>query len=593
MNLVEMVKRTEFDWDVLLNCTSSAIVVVDWEQKVVATNNIADNLFQTEGGLLGKKFGQIVNILQLERILSSGRSWSDQPVVIGTNRYLLDYVPIIENKKIVGGVFSFGEDALTKKETSYEEVLEVLKSVNAIVDLAYDGIVVLDANGIITMVNQSFADFFEVDAQEMIGKHVTQAYTNSKLSRLPIVMQTGKAEIGEIHRLNGRDVVVSRYPIIKDGKAIGAVGKVLFRDIREITDLASKIHAEQKETNSKQSDKTSNSKYDLNSIVGMSPQIASLKETVTRVAPRGSNVLIRGESGTGKELFAHAIHSASNRRYGPFIKVNCAAIPENLLESELFGYEEGAFTGARKGGQVGKFELAHKGTIFLDEIGDMSLPMQAKLLRVLQEREIEPLGSNKAKKVDVRIVAATNVNLEELVKENKFREDLYYRLNVVSLHIPPLRERQADLDVLVEYLVDKYNREFGLHVKGVSPEVRELFHSYEWPGNIRELKNIVERAFNIVTGKYILVSHLPQYLVKAMELGENAVAVSDNNKTVSMGVKESIGKQSLTEIMDRLEQEVIQQALTISKGNKALAANLLGISRPGLYKKLQKLHMDL
>ncbi|MFZ3171467.1 MAG: sigma 54-interacting transcriptional regulator [Carboxydocellales bacterium] len=531
MNLVEMVKRTEFDWDVLLNCTSSAIVVLDWEQKIVATNNVADKLFPIESGLLGKQVDKIFNFLQLERILASGSSWTEQPVVIGAMRYSLNYVPIIENKQVVGGVFSFGEEALANKETSYEDVLEVLKSVNAIVDLAYDGIIVLDANGTITMVNQSFADFFGVNAQEMIGKHVNQAYTNSNLSK-------------------------------------------------------------QKETNPKEKDYNPNAKYDLNSIVGESEQIDGLKETVNRVAPRSSNVLIRGESGTGKELFAHAIHSASNRRYGPFIKVNCAAIPENLLESELFGYEEGAFTGARKGGQVGKFELAHKGTIFLDEIGDMSLPMQAKLLRVLQEREIEPLGSYKAKKVDVRIVAATNVNLEAQVRENKFREDLYYRLNVVSIHIPPLRERQDDIDVLINYLVEKYNREFSLNLNGLSPEVRELFLSYEWPGNIRELKNVIERAFNIVTGKYILPSHLPQYLVNAME-ANNDKFIAVDKKTISLGVKESIGKQSLNEIMESLEQEVIQQALSISKGNKALAANLLGISRPGLYKKMLKLHMDL
>lgn len=460
MNLVEMVKRTEFDWDVLLNCTTSAIVVLDQEHKIVATNNIAVKLFPVESGLLGKQVNQILNFLQLERILASGSSWTEQPVVFGAAHYSLNYVPIIENKKVVGGVFSFGEEA-----------------------------------------------------------------------------------------------------------------------------IGNEVNAEAKDQNP-------NAKYDLNSIVGASEQINGLKETVKLVAPRSSNILIRGESGTGKELFAHAIHAASNRRYGPFIKVNCAAIPENLLESELFGYEEGAFTGARKGGQIGKFELAHKGTIFLDEIGDMSLPMQAKLLRVLQEREIEPLGSNKAKKVDVRIVAATNVNLEEQVRENKFREDLYYRLNVVSIQIPPLRERQDDIDVLINYLLYKYNREFGLNLNGVSPEVRELFLSYEWPGNIRELKNVIERAFNIVTGKYILLSHLPQYLVKAMEINNDKFIAVDN-KNISLGVKESIGKQSLNEIMESLEQEIIQQALTISKGNKALAANLLGISRPGLYKKMLKLHMDL
>lgn len=585
-----MVNKTEFDWDSLLACESSGILVIDTDQNVVSTNKLAEDLLQVTDGLLGRKITNLISLSHLKKFIAEGRGFSDKPAIIGSYRFMVDYVPIIEDKKITGGVFSINRETLMRKETTYDELLQVLQSVNAIVDMAYDGIIVVDAQGIITMVNQSFADVFGFDAQEMIGKHVLSAYVNSNLSRLPIVMKTGKAEIGEIHYLNGRDLVVSRYPIMKDGKAIGAIGKVLFKDLRDVAELANKIQSK-REDNGFLGEKQNSQEgaiFSLNSIIGKSKQVQDLKDTVIRIASRGSNVLIRGESGTGKELFAHAIHAASNRRYGPFIKVNCAAIPEHLLESELFGYEEGAFTGAKKGGQIGKFQQAHKGTIFLDEIGDMTLSMQAKLLRVLQEREVEPLGGAQARKIDVRIVAATNVNLEDLISKNLFREDLYYRLNVVSLSIPPLRERKEDIEYLVKHLVEKYNRDFGLNICGYDDEVKRIFSNYDWPGNVRELKNIIERAFNIITGNIITIDDLPRYLIEAQK-----DFIYQPLEETSNSLNLNFNKHTLEDIIEQTERQVIEHALQLSNGNKAHAANLLGISRPGLYKKLQKLNMDV
>ncbi|MHB8984252.1 MAG: sigma-54 interaction domain-containing protein [Carboxydocellales bacterium] len=343
-------------------------------------------------------------------------------------------------------------------------------------------------------------------------------------------------------------------------------------------------------------------RYSLEQIIGNSVQLVDLKETVMKVAPRKSNILIRGESGTGKELLAHAVHSYSNRRFGPFVKVNCAAIPENLLESELFGYEDGAFTGTRKGGQIGKFELAHKGTIFLDEIGEMSPTMQAKLLRVIQEKVVERLGGGLPRSVDMRIVAATNVNLEELIKYAKFRADLYYRLNVVTLTMPPLRERKEDIDDLVSYFIEKYNHEFGLNILGITPQVRNLFNRYSWPGNIRELENVIERAFNLVDGQYILPKHLQEHFIEQLnwevpiedefpqivdfnDINNSAQKKSDEHKTM-------FGDKTLTDVMDQMEKELIIQALSYSNGIKARAAKLLGISRPNLYKKMIKYKLD-
>ncbi|MGB9803049.1 sigma-54 interaction domain-containing protein [Desulfofundulus sp.] len=325
--------------------------------------------------------------------------------------------------------------------------------------------------------------------------------------------------------------------------------------------------------------------YTVDHIVGLSPQMLDLKETLLKVAPRNSSVLITGESGTGKELFARALHAASLRRSGPFVKINCAAIPDTLVEAELFGYEEGAFTGSRRGGRAGKLELAHRGTVFLDEVAELSCTMQAKLLRFLQEREIQKLGSTRTILVDVRVIAATNVNLEQLVKYKKFRDDLFYRLNVVNLHIPPLRERKEDIPLLVDTFIQKFNHSFGAGITGVAPEVMNAFLQYPWPGNVRELENCLERAFNLVDKEEIIQpEHLPAHL------GALAVERQLCDEKGLLGHAAVAFKQgrTLAQIMEDVEKAVVLQALYESKGNKARAAQLLGISRPGLYKKLIK-----
>jgi len=266
--------------------------------------------------------------------------------------------------------------------------------------------------------------------------------------------------------------------------------------------------------------------------------------------------------------------------------MNCTAIPEHLLESELFGYLDGAFTGAKRGGQIGKFELAHNGTIFLDEISDMSLPMQAKLLRILQEKEFTPLGGNASKRVDVRIIAATNVKLEELVKEGRFREDLYYRLNVMALAIPPLRERTEDIYFLVNHFIDHFNDEFGVEVQGLDSKAWEAIRGYGFPGNIRELRNLIESAFNVVDGSLILNKHLPFHLRQLPP--KRLLSGSGEGGDEYL---DCVGRQSLQEIMAGLERQILERALDKSRGNKLRAAALLGISRPGFYKKLQKHQM--
>ena len=316
-------------------------------------------------------------------------------------------------------------------------------------------------------------------------------------------------------------------------------------------------------------------KYTIDDIIGSSAAIRASKEQVKRTARSNSNVLILGESGVGKELFAHSIHNESQRRERPFIRVNCAAIPEMLLESELFGYEEGAFTGAKKGGQVGKFELANSGTIFLDEIGDMPYTMQAKLLRVLQEREFERVGGKRVIGIDVRVIAATNANLEALIEQGQFRRDLYYRLNVLTLKVPPLRERLEDIPGLVYHFLRQIYQENGIHCT-ISPECLRVFAEYDWPGNIRELRNVVEKIALDAEGRVAAVPDVPGYLLQNTNIRR---------------VRQLEGP-SLISILEKVEAEEIRRALALCGGSKIKAAEFLQIPKVRLYRKLKKYSIE-
>ncbi|MHB1406641.1 MAG: sigma-54 interaction domain-containing protein [Desulfitobacteriaceae bacterium] len=368
----------------------------------------------------------------------------------------------------------------------------------------------------------------------------------------------------------------------------------------------------------------------VSAIIGNSPQIVDLKAALVKVATRNTTILITGETGTGKEMFAQAIYQGSLRRFKPFIRVNCAAIPEALLESELFGYAEGTFTGGRKGGYIGKFAQADGGTIFLDEVAELTLPLQAKLLRFVQEREIQRLGESQPRRLNVRLIAATNGNLAQLVKYNKFRSDLYYRLNVVTLEIPPLRERREDILLLTKLYMKQLNSEFGYRVYRLSPVVNKLFLTYPWPGNVRELQNVLEVAFNLCDGEAELhIKHLPHYLrnwikeqtdleFSGLDL-ERSVS-EEQAKTNVSGIEQElcqnfkvalvndkfppeefrawqeylswVGRRPLAEIMDGLEEEILRYLLK-NEPNRSRIAEILGISRPALYKKIQKFSLHL
>jgi two-component system response regulator AtoC len=315
-------------------------------------------------------------------------------------------------------------------------------------------------------------------------------------------------------------------------------------------------------------------------IVGESEAVVKLREATKTVAPTQTTVLITGETGTGKELIAQAIHKNSLRKDHPFIKINCAAIPENLMESELFGYEKGAFTGAVYK-KPGRFELANKGTLFLDEIGELPKAMQVKLLQVIQDQEFERVGGLRTIKVDVRLVAATNRNLQAEVKEGNFREDLFYRLNVFPIQIPPLRERTGDLALLTEHFLEKFNRKLSRTVEGVDPQVQELFARHNWPGNVRELENLIERLVLTAKGNTVVLEDVPEELKSSVEM--QAVSRYDVN---GKSFKDIIKEQT-----EEVERTMIARVLDECDGNVTKAANLLGMSRKGLQLKMIKYNL--
>ena len=435
------------------------------------------------------------------------------------------------------------------------------------------GINFVDENGKVIRLNKAMLDYFKF-THDVEGRHI---YEIEPTSRLPIVLQTRKAEIGQRHRFaDGREAIVHRIPVIDNGKLIGALGIILFGDVQDVYLLAernrlllNKLAHYEKEKSPYQA------KYGLHDILGDSPDTRACKEQVRRIARSNSNVLIIGESGVGKELFAHAIHLESPRRDAPFVRLNCAAIPETLLESELFGYVEGAFTGAKKGGQAGKFELAEGGTLFFDEIGDMPYAMQAKLLRVLQEREFERVGGKEIIRVNVRVISATNVELESLVQTGGFRRDLFYRLNVLSLKIGPLRERREDIPNLVYHFLGQIYQENGCYAT-ISQECLAALARYSWPGNIRELRNVVEKIALEAEGRVSRLEDMPAYIRR--NLGNSSVPL-DKSK-------------GLRALLAQVEADSIRQALEQCGGCKTQAAAWLQIPKMRLYRKLKQFKLE-
>lgn len=569
-NLLQERDKVSGNLNAILAASSNSILSIDTQGNITYLNAKAAKLLNiSEENAVGKPVNNFIPDSKLPEIVRTGESQIGQKFVYQGKICISNRTPIVQKGNIVGAVAVFQD--ITELENAMEELDNVNKYkdiLETVVENDYDSIVVVDSEGIITMFNKAYEQFLGVSKEQAIGRHVTDVIENT---RMHLVAKTGIPEMGEIQKIAGHEMICNRVPITKEGKIWGAIGKVMFQDVKDYKAFVEKISKLQVELDyyKEMVNKIQGTYYTFENIIGSSPEMIEVKEMAMRVAKSHSTVLIRGESGTGKELFAHSIHYASLRRNGPFIKVNCSAIPENLLESELFGYDEGAFTGAKKGGKIGKFELAHKGTILLDEIGDMPINMQIKLLRVLREKEIERVGGTTATPVDVRVIAATNRNLEELINEGKFRLDLFYRLNVVELKIPSLRQHKSDLEELLYYHLGKISSRMGYPAPVIDQEALSYIMNYDWPGNVRELENVLERCLNFIDNNVIRAGNLP-YHIRNLKQGSESNALELKNH------------------LEEMERLTIINALKTCAGNRVKAAKMLGISRAGIYQKIDK-----
>ena len=458
-----------------------------------------------------------------------------------------------------------------------------------VLDSALDGVFIVASDRRLVLFNRACEELYNISREDVMDKACWKL-SDLQQSLDTISNKDGKISYGELgakkermvldHKEGRKVWVETIYTPIFD-KETGEIAYVMgvIKDITELKQVEEEKERLQKELTTIRSELES--EYNFSTIIGNSPKILQALKLASQVAPQNTTVMLVGESGTGKELFAKAIHYNSSRASRPFVAINCSAFPDTLFESELFGYEKGAFTGADKT-KPGKIALASGGTLFLDEVTSMSAHAQAKMLRVIQEREYEPLGAVRSKTADIRIIAATNKELQPLVKDGSFREDLYYRLFVYPITLPPLRERDGDLQVLIEALLKKFRNEMGKRIEKISSPVMEMLMEYHWPGNVRELQNVMERLVILSKGDRIEVSDLPVYLLDSVE----AKPVQRH----SMG--NLTGVVSLEDSVHEVERSLILKALQKCGNNKTRAASLLGLSRSTFRYKLSKISPD-
>ena len=446
-------------------------------------------------------------------------------------------------------------------------MIKITGHAKLIFDSLYDGILIIDKEGIVRYINPAYTRITKVEEKNIIGRYLSEVRPGSRLTN---VVKNEKMELGAHRKMGEVEYLVNMVPIYENGKVIGGIS--LLNELVDIYKLTEKLNLSKIIIqNLKEHVKTlGNGKYSFDDIIAVDEKSVEVKDFAKRIALADSNVLITGESGTGKELYASAIHNLSPRKDFPFIPVNCASFEKNLIESELFGYEEGAFTGAKKNGKTGLFQLAQGGTLFLDEIGELEYGLQGKLLRVLQEKSVRKIGGSKEIPIDVRLICATNKNLEKMIQDNTFRRDLYYRIAIMPLSILPLREKKNDIKSIAEkFLLDlsiKYKKEVKLNENAL-----KVLKEYDWPGNIRELKNIIEFTFNMVEGNEIKAEHLP-------------IAIKKN-------LKENDNISPLSEVVREAEKSYLKKVIEIygdSVEGKKKAAKALEISLATLYNKLEK-----
>lgn len=553
--------------DTIIGSVHNAMVTVDESGRVQVFNTAAERLFgMRREDVIGKPVTNIMPNSNLQDIVKTGQTEYSQKIIFGNRTLISNRTPIIVNDKIVGAA------AVIQDVSELEQISQELKStrelkeeLDAIINSSYDGIYVTDGEGTTIRINEAYSRITGIRAEEVLGKNMTQLVDEGVYDQSATVLVMERKQPVTIRQelRSGKSLLVTGNPIFDEsGRLRRVVTNV--RDITELNNLRKELeHAR----GLHQHYEERLSRYQLmDKYVIRSQKSRDLIDLVLRLGQVDSTVLIQGESGVGKEMVAEILHSNSVRKDKPLVRINCGAIPENLLESELFGYEGGAFTGAKKDGKMGIFEIANHGTLFLDEVSELPLQLQVKLLRVIQEKEITRVGGTVPIKVDVRLIAATNQDLWELVNKNLFRKDLFYRLNVVPVLVPPLRERKDEIPALVGHFVRQFNQKYQLN-KRVEDNVIEKLIDYDWPGNIRELENVIERT--LVTSASDVISDI--VMPRSPDDDSDLLKYGQSD----LGLKEAV---------EALERHMIHRALC-SYGSTRKAAGALGVSQPTIVRK--------
>jgi PAS domain S-box-containing protein len=578
-DLIHQLTSESFKRDLIFNSTDDGMVGIDNKGTVMLFNRSAERMIgiNSEEGI-GKHINEVIPESKLTTTLETRRTEVNQEVVLRNGlKIISNRIPMITEDEEIMGAFTVFKD-ITEVVNLAEEITnlkEIQTMLEAIIHSSDDAISVVDEEGKGILINPAYTRITGLSRDEVIGKPATADISEGESIHLK-VLQTRRSIRGTKMRVGPKrkEVIVNVAPIIVNGKLKGSVGVI--HDMSEIQSLTQELDRARRII------RTLEAKYMFEDIIGESEEMQLAVEQAKLGAKTPATVLLRGESGTGKELFAHAIHNASDRKFNKFLRVNCAAISENLLESELFGYEEGAFSGAKRGGKRGLFEEADKGSIFLDEIGELSANTQAKLLRVLQENEIVRVGGTKSISINVRVIAATNVNLEKGIADGTFREDLYYRLNRMPIQIPPLRSRKSDIPLISESLISKLNQDYGRNVDGITEGAINRLMDYHWPGNVRELENVLGRA--MIFMKYnetaIDLHHLPP-------LESTTKEIAGKNREGLIPAARDLNSQ-----LEEYEKKIIQDVLEQNNGNKTAAAKILNVSVRNLYYKLEKYNIE-
>lgn len=570
---------------------ASGLIVIDNQYTIIVYNKEAEKLFgYPQREVLGRRVQEVFPNSRLPEVVDTGEPIQGYTETIGDSSAVVHTTPIIENGEVRGAISAFEDvSKLTRITWEFEEVKELKEKYYQILEAVQDGICVFDKDGIITYVNGSYNEITGEDLKEGIDIHAISPNGN----RIR-VLEKGQKILGAISpKKSGNSVVANIVPIIVNQQITGGISVV--KNLSEVQQLVDRISQLSAKTEYLEEELNRRQKLNpaFNRIVGVSNKLYDAMRLAAKTADNHFNVLIRGESGTGKELIAEAIHYSSDRAGQPFIRVNCAAIPENLLESEMFGHVKGAYTGAIRT-KVGKFELADKGTIFLDEIGELDKGMQAKMLRVIQKKEFQRIGDDRTITVDARIIAATNRNLEELVERGEFREDLYYRLNVIPIWLPPLRERKEDIPVLAEHFLNKIAKELGCEPKRIDNATMQILVNYSWPGNIRELENVMERINILADGNQVTQSDLPIYILENYPMSEKreepaqGAPMEEHPAPISPTVP-FLGEDRIMP-WEYYEKEIIKRALE-QYGSFNAAGKALGLTHKTVAAKARKYHL--